>query len=828
MAALHSALQALGPCKFQDIPTSPSDLAPYLQDLFQQAQLILETLPIPPADEKPESRPRSHTTTSIASNASKISSSTARSAPPIPNHAALQKEWGKPVKLSAKDNPLNMAVYRMGGKDGKGAWFARRSVQEGLGFAKFKKSLEMEFPESLAVQGAPGEGNIRGIGGDKRVEDITVPGKGRVEIFQLSAQFPGPTTPRDFVTLLITSSNAMAQDDDSARPGLSPRHYMIISKPCDHPETQPRDGFVRGNYESVEFIREVPRPSRKTRSSLDLTRLGAGKRSALEKEAVVRSAEKKKKTNTLSTNHGNKSTSDLSSAIRTNGEGSRTRGKTISFAGSRADDLCEDSDEAEGDYDPEANPVEWIMVTRSDPGGSVPRFMVERGTPGSIVADASKFLDWACQNEDVEEDPTSDSHLGLDHHRDVFPSYEANGHLAGIDDDSSKEVATSNERPSTVPSTSPSQAYASNQTGPLSNMTGALSAGLEAYAPQMALDRLSGNIPQASEAPTAGISTTLALEADNDDKDSSDSLSTTSFASADSHFDKESDHAHLSPTTSKSSSPSKDKDQGKSQAKESQAHVSQYQKELQKLDARRAALDAKLASTRSKSAKESQFQTEKERGAIRKAEEKHAKEVKKQEEKYRKEVDKIERRRKREDRKVEEKKKKDAERDERRKVERERDEARNECKRLKGEIRDEWMRQVGQLQQETTGLVAKVGRLEREIEELKAGRDVVVGEDDEGDDQRKGIKEKILQPIIMDRDAVKKLLKKEDKGAAGLGARLRGVSMGSASPSASSVESVGSKRSSLLKRGNTMGTGVDSEHGDLGGSPQQHDTGSSS
>jgi len=45
--------------------------------------------------------------------------------------------------------------------------------------------------------------------------------------------------------------------------------------------------------------------------------------------------------------------------------------------------------------DPETNPLEWIMVTRSDPGGGIPRFMVERGTPASIVADTSKFLKWA-------------------------------------------------------------------------------------------------------------------------------------------------------------------------------------------------------------------------------------------------------------------------------------------------------------------------------------------------------------------------------------------------------------------------------------------------
>ncbi len=34
------------------------------------------------------------------------------------------------------------------------------------------------------------------------------------------------------------------------------------------------------------------------------------------------------------------------------------------------------------------------MVTRSDPGGSVPRFMVEKGTPGGIVNDAGRFFNW--------------------------------------------------------------------------------------------------------------------------------------------------------------------------------------------------------------------------------------------------------------------------------------------------------------------------------------------------------------------------------------------------------------------------------------------------
>jgi Protein of unknown function (DUF3074) len=834
MAALHSALQALGPCKFDAVPKSSSELESYLQDLFKQARLILESIPIPPPDEKLQSRPRSHTTSSIASNASEISSSSARSAPPIPEYAALQKEWGKQIKFSAKDNPLSMAVYKMNGKDGRGAWFARRSVQEGLGFAKFKKSLEMEFPESLAVQGAPGEGNVRGIGGDKRVEDISVPGKGRVEVFQLSAQFPGPTTPRDFVTLLITSSNAMMYSDDRGRPDLSPRHYMIISKPCDHPETQPRDGFVRGNYESVEFIREVPQQFKKTMSSMDLTKLGASKRSGLEKEVVLRSAERTK-ANTLLMHHENKSTGDLSATAHLKEQANRRRGKTISFSESTANDLRADGDETDEKYDPESNPVEWIMVTRSDPGGSVPRFMVERGTPGSIVADAAKFLDWACQNNDVE-DSRSDASVDLGHRRESFPSYEANGRLAGLDGDSSKEVA-SDERLSTRPLISQS----ANQSGFFSNMTGAFSAGLEAYAPQVVLDRLPGHISQDSEAAMAGSSITLALGTDNDD-DSTDSLSTASFASADSHLDNELDELNLSSSTSKTSS-QKDNTMDKEKKKDggTKTQISQHEKELQKLDARRAALDAKLASTRSKAAQSQENQTTKEKEAIRKAEEKHAKDMAKQEDKYRKEIEKLERRRKREERKVEDKRRKEEERDEKTRVEKERDETREEVKKLKGE-REDWRMQVGELQRENTGLVARIGRLEKEVERLKGGslesiNPTISIADSYGSGSAAGKsktrekapaaeKETLLQPIVVDKDVAKSLLK-EDKGHRG---RIRGVSFGSRSASPSSAESTRSRGSNLLKRATTLGMG-----GNPNGNPngngdggQGHEKGASS
>jgi hypothetical protein len=181
MATLHSALQILGPAPYSSIPTEEASAEDCLQDVFAKAQLIIDSVPPPPIEESFTGRPRSNTTTSNASNISEISASSARSEPTEPSHAALRKEWGKPVKLAAKDNPLGIAVYKLGGKDGKGAWFARSSVHEGLSFDRWKLGFEREFPESLAVQGGPGEGNIRGIGGERRVEDRRVSGVGKVQ-----------------------------------------------------------------------------------------------------------------------------------------------------------------------------------------------------------------------------------------------------------------------------------------------------------------------------------------------------------------------------------------------------------------------------------------------------------------------------------------------------------------------------------------------------------------------------------------------------------------------------------------------------------------------
>ena len=187
MPALQDALKTLAPIDFSDLSTgSDADLKSFMIETFANAQVLVDSVPIPTTGHElltpVVGRSRSNTSSSIASSSSNISLSSARSSPPASEVEVLQKEWGQPVKLNAKDNPLGISVYKLAGKDGKGAWFARRSVHEGLGFSKWKKSLEMEFPETMRSQGSgPGEGNIRGIGGERRVELKEVSGVGRME-----------------------------------------------------------------------------------------------------------------------------------------------------------------------------------------------------------------------------------------------------------------------------------------------------------------------------------------------------------------------------------------------------------------------------------------------------------------------------------------------------------------------------------------------------------------------------------------------------------------------------------------------------------------------
>ena len=259
MAELHEALTILGPIDWTDVP---NDLPSFLSSTFTAGELICNTVPSPPNGEPFETATPHHTTPNSATSAKEMHTSLARPFPSHKAHEDLQKSWGKPYKFKAEQNPSGVVLYKMAGHDRHGAWFARRSVHEGLGFSKFKKAMQREFPHSMTVQGGPGAGAVRGLTADRRLESQKVEGVGQMDVYQLSASFPGPVAPRDFTTLLLTTDDGLSEKSAAALPSSEekhvPRHFMIVSKPVTHPGGPERPGFVRGKYESVELIREIP------------------------------------------------------------------------------------------------------------------------------------------------------------------------------------------------------------------------------------------------------------------------------------------------------------------------------------------------------------------------------------------------------------------------------------------------------------------------------------------------------------------------------------------------------------------------------------------
>ncbi|KAF7588468.1 hypothetical protein BBP40_005695, partial [Aspergillus hancockii] len=159
-----------------------------------------------------------------------------------------------------------------------------------------------------------------------------------------------------------------------------------------------------------------------------------------------------------------------------------------------ADERREDS--KEGDSDEEANPVEWIMVTRSDPGGNIPRWMVEKGTPKSICTDAIKFLDWACR------DPNSPARQEAD---DVGPESKVkrrrgSQHTAGVQGTEGSDLSDSDFSDTEV-----------EHHGLIASFAYLLNAGLERYAPQAVLDYL----PRHAHHPSGDMSD---FSSDDEDK----------------------------------------------------------------------------------------------------------------------------------------------------------------------------------------------------------------------------------------------------------------------------------------------------------------------
>lgn len=657
--SLHEALSHLRPKPFDEIPTS--DLSSYLRTTFDNAEIIANSVPPPPHYSfLPSTIPES-----------KSAAQDSPSAPPSfenDEYKGLWSHWGKPLKMSQKDNALSIPMYKMAGHDRHGAWFARRSVHRGLAFERWKACMQREFEESMAVEGGPGEGAVRGIAADRRVEERSVDGEGRLEVFQLSAAFPGPVAPREFVIMTVTGAGVF-KDEETAS------HYVVVSIPVEHPDAPPRDGLVRGYYESVEMIREVKipmeksRPDSKSRSSTDLL--------DMEQQARSRST-------------------------------SRPRGTTISYAESRGPDAK--GEKIDTHVEDEGNAVEWIMITRSDPGGGIPRFMVERNTPASITQAAGKFLKWALKQEEVALEEKEMEKQGVpeeerERRRSIareksiaegeeFNPIEANGHLAGIVPPSGGSI--------------------------FSTLTNAAEAAIENYAPNVVREQLEPWLPHHPHPADSAV---------DEDDESTETSSLGSFESAQQFNTAEEFHHPLADSSSSTPMAESLASLQIKESGESYPEDDKHYKEIAKLEKRRKELEKKFEQQREREAKKSEELSSKEAKDAEKARDRHEREMKKQKEKHDKEIKKLEEKREREAKKQIERLKKQADKDEFSKVKRERDEFKQQVDILKVE-NDLLRKQLGELQKENTSLVREVGKVDgggnalRLVrEEMKVNRD---------------------------------------------------------------------------------------------------------
>ena len=681
MAELHEALKSLSPEHWEDLPEKDA-LSTYLNSCFTAAELICNSVP-PAAHGTPFSASQPHLSTpNIAKSAKEMHASSVRPAPPHKDHEDLQKHWGKPYKFSQKDNPHNVALYKMAGHDRHGAWFARHSVHEGIGFSKFKKAMARELPETLLTEGPPGAGAKRGLSAERRVEGIEIEGVGKMEVYQLSAQMPNPVSPRDFLTLLLSTDEALSEKSVTELPDAGtkpvPRHLMVVSRPLDHPDAQPRSAFVRGQYESVELVREIPLHAAKAKSTPNL----------------------------------------LSSSSATGGDAptGRERGATMGAAESRsAENLgpqAPSSDETP--LDPELNPVEWIMVTRSDPAGGIPRFLVDRGTPDAMLGDVTKFLNWATSQEDIpdaDEDLEKQQKRSEEKEESIRRENEAGIPLAangvGTAETSAREASGSDLAPAQT-----------QEGGVVSTLTTSVEAGVAAYAPTSVSNFVQGQLHPEQQAESRG-------------RDLSDSSSSTSRSSSVDSFLSADEMKRLSTAPE---GPPRESQENVSMAsaassgessKIEKKNMSQHDKEILKIARQREKLDQKLAKKREAETNKLKQSQEKEESEQSKARERMEKEMRKTEERHRKEIEKLEHKREREARKAEEKKRKKEDMNKLSFVARERDEWRSQADLSKREadlLRD----QVESLQRENTALVARVGKLGGE-EALRGVREELGG-----------------------------------------------------------------------------------------------------
>lgn len=126
------------------------------------------------------------------------------------------------------------------------------------------------------------------------------------------------------------------------------------------------------------------------------------------------------------------------------------------------------------------------MITRSDPGGNIPRWMVEKGTPKSICSDTVKFLNWACRDGETSTEPDGTLHEPL-----------------GDED----ELGDSDESDSTDES---GYSYTEERhNGLIANVSYMLNAGLEKFMPQAVRDYIPYHLyePMPSDTKDSGDTT---------------------------------------------------------------------------------------------------------------------------------------------------------------------------------------------------------------------------------------------------------------------------------------------------------------------------------
>ncbi|CAK4033466.1 Hypothetical predicted protein [Lecanosticta acicola] len=658
MAELHDALKYLGPVEWNDVPQD--NLQQYLAHCFTAGELICNSVPPNPNGTAFKEAKPHHRKPNAAKSHKEIHPSAARSHPPDEEHGKLQKNWGKPMKFKASDNPLQVSVYKMAGHDRHGAWFARQSVHEGLGFDKFKRAMMREFSESLAVSGGPGAGAVRGLAADRRLQRIDVDGVGRLEVYQLSAQFPGPVTPRDFMAMLLESDDVLSERSAAELEGGKkhiPRHFMILSRPVEHPDAPHRSGFVRGQYESVEMIREIPLSTSKT-----------------------------------------KSTPNLLANAGSEDQKPRERGHTVGFAESRGEEAKGEQMDKPQDPtdDAELNPVEWTMITRSDPGGGIPRFLVERGTPETMLADVHKFFDWACSLEHI---PHPDDDLQEQQKTsERTTEQERSGGIAPVALDGSQQVTSVEQGRSSIQGAStepvPSNQDSQGTEGLLSNIGKALEAGVESYAPVS----VSGMLHQRLH-PT---------EQESSD-DSSDASSIDSFLSAE-EMTRMTTAPEEAGQQANDSADTLSLASGVSDSSKDKRALNSHDKEVQKLVMKREKLDQQLAKKRMAEESKLKQSQEKEESEQNKVREEMEKKLKKTEEKHQKELEKLERKKAKEAKKAEEKRRKKDDQNKISLVTRERDEFRNQSDLHRREntlLRE----QIAELQHQNTVMAQKLGKI---------------------------------------------------------------------------------------------------------------------